>query len=439
MLNWTPCGIISLVEPLAKAAHSVGPLCRLCFTMRMRKGTYYRAALTSLFLCLLACLPSYTQAVSSTSEDEQALSAATQGLCRTQVAMLGENAAHGDGHTVAFKVALVERLVDQCGFNSVFFEASHDEFIHLNKRLRLGQAVTSEDLLSAVGGIWKFDREFLPLAPFLLARAQTGRVFLGGLDDQLGQLGQNYANDEMVAELTNLLPEPKRHRCSTALHKRIYYDYPESAPYSKLDQLQISSCLSDIRTASTVDKATGSVEKGERLEMISAAQRCVSRDFSSNAVNMVNRDRSMFQTFEWLQSRPPKRHKTIVWAATVHIAKQGNPAWGDRTGTNFGSFVHRKYGDHAYSLGFSALTGSYRQGKGKFPLLPPAPPDSVEFRALRDKSASASYVGPSQLAAMGTSPGAFFIHSYQVLPWSNFLDGVVVFRAEHQPSDMRDK
>ena len=409
--------------------------------MRMRKGTYYRAALTSLFLGLLACLPAYTQAVSSTPEDEQALSAATQGLCRTQVAMLGENAAHGDGHTVAFKVALVERLVDQCGFNSVFFEASHNEFIHLNKRLRLGQAVTSEDLLSAVGGIWKFDREFQPLAPFLLARAQTGRVFLGGLDDQLGQLGQNYANDEMVAELTNLLPEPKRQRCSTALHKRIYYDYPESAPYSKLGQSQISTCLSDIRTASTVDKATGSVEKGERLEMISAAQRCVSRDFSSNAVNMVNRDRSMFQTFEWLQSRPPKRHKTIVWAATVHIAKQGNPAWGDRTGTNFGSFVHRKYGDHAYSLGFSALTGSYRQGKGKFPLLPPAPPDSVEFRALRDKSASASasYVGPSQLAAMGTSPGAFFIHSYQVLPWSNFLDGVVVFRAEHQPSDMRDK
>jgi len=84
----------------------------------------------------------------------------------------------------------------------------------------------------------------------------------------------------------------------------------------------------------------------------------------------VNRDRSMFQTFEWLQSRPPKRHKTIVWAATVHIAKQGNPAWGDRTGTNLGSFVHRKYGDHAYSLGFSALTGSYRQGKEKFPLLP---------------------------------------------------------------------
>jgi erythromycin esterase-like protein len=89
------------------------------------------------------CLPARAQSVSNTSEDDEALSAATQGLCRTQVAMLGESATHGDGHTLAFKVALVERLVDQCGFDSVFFEANHDEFIHLNRQLRSGQVVTA--------------------------------------------------------------------------------------------------------------------------------------------------------------------------------------------------------------------------------------------------------------------------------------------------------
>jgi erythromycin esterase-like protein len=168
-------------------------------------------------------------------------------------------------------------------------------------------------------------------------------------------------------------------------------------------------------------------------------QRWVDRDFSSDAENIVNRDRSMFQNFEWLQSRLPKRHKVIVWAATVHIAKQGDPTWGDRVGTNFGSFVHRTYGNHAYSLGFSALTGSYRQGKGNFPVMPSAPRDSVEIHALQDGRASASYVGPSQLAAMGAISGAFFRYSYQTFSWSEFLDGVVVFRAEHPPSDMRDK
>jgi erythromycin esterase-like protein len=391
----------------------------------------------ALLILSLSCLPTCAQSVSSTSEDEEALRAVTQGLCRTQVAMLGESATHGDGHTLAFKVALVERLVDQCGFDGVYFEANHDEFIQLNKHLRSGQAVTSEDLFTAVGGIWKFYREFQPLAPFLLERAQTGRVFLGGIDDQLGQLGQDYANVEMLAELTDLLPQPERQRCSTALHKRVYYDYSDTAPYSTLDRSQIVTCLSEVQVAAAADKTTKRTDREERAEMIAATQRWVNRDLSSNAENIVNRDRSMFQNFEWLQSRRPKRHKVIVWAATVHIAKRGDPTWGDHTGTNFGSFIHRKYGDHAYSLGFGALSGSYRQGKRNFPVMPSAPPTSAEIKALQNGTASANYLRPSQLAAMGAQPGAFFRHSYQTFAWSEFLDGVVVFRAEHPPNDMR--
>ena len=393
----------------------------------------------ALLIATCICLPARAQSVLSASEDEEALRAATQGLCRTQIAMLGESATHGDGHTLAFKVALVERLVDQCGFDSVFFEANHDEFINLNKRLRSGQVVTSEDVLSAIGGLWKFYREFQPLASFLLARAQTGRVFLGGIDDQLGQLGQAYANDGMIAELTDLLPQPERQSCSTALHKRVYYDYSNVAPYSKVDRSQIATCLSEIRASAAADKTTSGTEREDRLEMISATERWVDRDFSSDAENIANRDRSMFQNFEWLQSRLPKRHKVIVWAATVHIAKQGDPTWGDGSGTNFGSFVHRKYGNRAYSLGFSALTGSYRQGKGNFPAMPDASPNSVETHALQNSSGSAGYIGPLQLAAMGTLPGALFRHSYQTFSWSEFLDGVVVFRVEYPPVDIRSK
>jgi len=353
--------------------------------------------------------------------------------------MLGESATHGDGHTLACKVALVERLVEQCGFDGVYFEANHDEFIHLNQRLRSGQAVTSEELITAVGGLWKFYREFQPLASFLLVRAQTGRIFLGGIDDQLGQIGQGYANVEMVADLTNLLPQPERQICRTALHKRVYYDYSDAAPYSTLDHSQIVTCLSTTQGAAAADKTTKRADREERLEMIAATQRWVDRDFSSNAKNTVDRDRSMFQNFEWLQSRRPKRHKVIVWAATVHIAKLGDPTWGDRTGTNFGSLIHRKYGKHAYSLGFGALSGSYRLGNGNLPEMPSAPPNSVEMNALQNDNASSSYVGPSQLAEMSVKPGAFFRHSYQTLLWSDFLDGVVAFRSEYPPSDMRAK
>jgi erythromycin esterase-like protein len=68
---------------------------------------------TAILLIFLVYLPAYAQSESMSSGDEAALSAATKGLCHTQVVMLGESLTHGDGHTVAFKVALIERLIDR--------------------------------------------------------------------------------------------------------------------------------------------------------------------------------------------------------------------------------------------------------------------------------------------------------------------------------------
>lgn len=394
----------------------------------------------AVFSVALFCNLGHSQSVPINPEDEDAVNAATDGLCHSQMAMLGESATHGDGHTVAFKVALVERLIDQCGFDSVFFESSHYEFINLNRRLRMGQAVTAGDVLSAVGGLWEFDQEFQPLVPFLLARARAGKVFLGGIDDQLGQIGQEYANAEMATELTDLLPQPERQACHLAMHKRIYNDYAEASPYSEADHAQLGACLSQMDRANAADQAISQEKKRERRELISAVQRWIGRDFTSDAAFIVNRDRSMFRNFEWLLRQRPGRHKVIVWSATVHIAKQGDPTWGDRTGTNFGSFVHRKYGDRASSLGFSALTGFYKEvGRRGVQEMPAAPPGSVEAQALRGNHADAVYVGPARLAAMGTVPGAFFRHSYQTLSWSTFLDGVIVFPEEHPPTDARRK
>jgi erythromycin esterase-like protein len=399
----------------------------------LEESMHYAVLVIALF-----CLPAHAESASVRSGDEVALVAATHALCHRRVAMLGESATHEDGHTHAFKVALVERLIDRCGFDSVLFEASHYEFIDLNRRLRIGQALGNSDVLSAVGGVWEFNQEFRPLAPFLLTKAQAGQVFLGGMDDQLGQFGQDYANNEMVTELTNPLPEKERQACSTALHKRIYNDYTEATPYSKSNRAQIESCLSEMDRANAADRISDDETRTERQEMISAAQRCIGRDFTSDAEYMPNRDRSMFQNFEWLRKQQPKRHKVIIWAATVHVAKQGDPTWGDRTGTNFGSLVHQRYGSHAFSLGFSSLTGFYRQGRRGIKQIPPAPPNSVEAQACCGKN-DAVYVGAARLDSMGTVPGAFFRHSYQTLRWSAFVDGLVIFHEGYPPADVRGK
>jgi erythromycin esterase-like protein len=388
-------------------------------------------------LLSVVVLPHATSSSHGDSGDENALAVATHDLCHHQVAMLGESAMHGDGRTEAFKVALVERLVNECGFDSVFFEASHYEFLNIARRLRTGQAVSEDQVSAAVGGLWKSDREFQPLVPFLLAKARAGQISLGGIDDQLGGMGQDYANVAMVTELTGFLPQQRRQDCSLALHRRIYSD--ETTPYSESDRSQITTCLADMQRAVAGDRTTDPAGREERQEMISAVQRWISRDFTSDAEWIVARDRSMFRNLEWLRRQRPRRHKVILWAATVHIAKQADPTWGDHTGTNFGSFVHRKYGARAFSLGFSALTGSYRQGRRDFHELPAAPSDSMEAQALRGSGLDAVYVGSAQLASMGVVPGAVFRHSYETLPWANFVDGIVVFRAEQPPTSIEAK
>ena len=161
--------------------------------------TFLRTILAVLVCAVMTHMPAHAQADPG---DQDALTAVTHDLCPRQVAMLGESATHGDGRTETFKVALVERLINECGFDSVFFEASHIEFLHLTRQLRTGPPVSADQLSSAIGGLWKFDREFQPLVPLLLAKAQAGQIALGGIDDQLGQLGQDYANVEMVTELT---------------------------------------------------------------------------------------------------------------------------------------------------------------------------------------------------------------------------------------------
>lgn len=402
----------------------------------MSKVFLFCAALST----VLICTSGYSQSHLINSVDRDALNAAADALCSRQIAMLGESPTHGDGHTTAFKVALVEQLIDQCGFNSVLFEASHYEFINLNRRLRMHQPVAASDVLSAVGGLWEFDREFQPLASFLLAKASEGTVFLGGLDDQLGQRGQDYANIAMVSELTSLLPNRERLPCSLALHKRIYYEYTDTSPYSRSDRQQIADCLSEIKRANTANRYPGKEVKIERQEMVAAAQRCIDRDFASDSAATVGRDRSMFRNFKWLVRQQPTTPKIIIWSATVHIAKQGDPTWGDRSGTNFGSLVHKKYGRRAFSLGFSALGGSYKGiGKHEVQDMPAAPGNSVEAQAFRGTHSDATFIDQTRLAGMGIVPGAFFRHSYQTLQWSAFLDGVVVFRQEFPPRDALKK
>ncbi len=360
-----------------------------------------------------------------------ALDAAMRDTCNRQVVMLGET-THGDGTTVAFKAALIERLVSRCGFKAVFFEASFYDFLALDRKLRAREPAGPELLQAAVGGLWRYDAEFQPLVPFLLTRAAAGQLALGGIDDQVGAAGSFYANDAMPLEVTEALPEPRRSECRTLFHQRLYWQF--EGGYQPAHRAALRACAAAAMGA-TAASAGDPVTRGERLQMLANIDRQLARDLGPTEAYIVARDRSMYLNFQWLAERLPPGTKIIVWAANAHIAADAT-ASGEYAGpTNLGAFIKQAYGARAFALGISALSGSFRWSRQEpSRALPAALPGSLETLALAGGRADSTYLGNAALKRLGVRNGVAFDYAKPAaIDWSRAFDGLVVLRAQHPP------
>ena len=376
---------------------------------------------TALALVALACAgPVDAAAPAPAPTLVPALERALHDMCRRQVVLLGE-ASHGDGATEAAKVALVQALVDRCGFRAVLFEASRYAFADLNWRLHEGQPVGSADLSEAVGGIWNADEAFQPLLPFLAERARRGRVHLDGIDYQVGSRGAHFETERLAGELVTRLPQPEADICRETLRRRIWSDY--QGGYDDAEHDHVLACLDRI-VASLRSAATGS--RSAMLRDLALSFRAwVVPDRQATPVWVAARDRAMAGNVLSALRRLTSGTKTVIWAANEHVARISD---GEVT-TPMGGFLTQTLHDRMFSLGFTAEGGRFRWTREESHAVNAAA-GSLERRALRNSSASAVYLDHRNLVAMGTLPAGVFFHMPQAQRWSDALDGLVVLREE---------
>jgi erythromycin esterase-like protein len=364
---------------------------------------------------------------------ERALDSALNDLCSRQIVFLGENGFHGDGRAVAFRSALIERLVHRCGFRAVLFEASHYDFLAIGRAARRGQPVTPAMVSSAIGGKWNEDRELDSLVAFLAEAAGTGRVTLGGLDDQLGTRGAFYSNDIMPAELAAFLPPPRAEQCHQLLEQRMSFVVPKDMTREG-HRAALKQCLVALRPAIAESRKVGETDRAEYLEMVDNFERCIARADLAPPDYSAARDRSMFLNLRWLKARIPGNAKIVIWTENAHLRKDAGPMT-DSSGPSLGFYVHQAYGSAAFSVGSTAAGGSYRWDARTTRPVQPAPPGSVEATVLAESPANAVYVAPARLRKFGkASAGAFDDHQQKVALWHNIYDALVVFRDERPPS-----
>jgi erythromycin esterase-like protein len=360
-------------------------------------------------------------------------------LCGKSVALLGESPVHGFGKTLEFKVELVRRLIDECHYNAFFIESGTYDFLNIQIRLKSGQEVTEQMIAAAIGGLWA-TREVQPLIPFLLDRAKAGRVILGGLDDQLGR--GTYAQREMASDLVEYLQGDEKARCLAILQRHTLWQYTDDSPYGPQDKALILGCLDRIEAGLTKAPSSAAPFREDYTEMAESLKSLFGWDFRQNIPKGVDesildrndRDHWMYVNFHWLLSRLPAHSKVIVWAASVHVAKDLSGVPGEEGLVPFGFYVRRDFKDRAFALGFSAYSGSYAFVGQPVRQLSDAPDTSLEWRSFANRGdPDTVYVPLKQLRKFGSVGARPLGISFKTARWDDVLDGLLVFREERAP------
>jgi len=356
------------------------------------------------------------------SAQEPALDALVKDVCDRRIVLLGEDANHGSGATLAVKVELVRRLVTECHFSAVLFESQVYDFIDLEHAVA-ARSATPGLVRDAIGGLWSKARDTGVLAEFLLAKATARRVTLGGLDPQVGGATQRYTQQQLPGVLAAHLSDARARTCEEEFARLTNYRYNDSISYDAATRARLRSCVTDVQGALAQRMQSPAV-----LEAGVMARNLL-RYFEMSDGDAFNvRDRAMFENLHWYLEGLAKDAKVIVWCATVHAAKR---AIGSGSNMPLGAMVSAEYGDRAAAIGFSALGGSFGRPGRPETVLESVAAGSLEARAMTGFAGASRYVDREALHGYGTVVGrAINYRKRESADWSTVLDGVVVLREE---------
>ncbi|MGN2248014.1 erythromycin esterase family protein [Frateuria sp. GZRR35] len=372
-------------------------------------------------LCFIVATASWAHAAPAAAPLDPVIHA----LCSKDVVLLGEDANHAAATTLQVKSRLVERLVARCGFRGVVFESQFYDMLAAQRHLAAGSG-TRQQLTDAIGALWSRYPSFAPLADWLFKETRAGRIYVAGMDPQVGGITAYYTQQRLPGVLAGVLAGGRRRTCEQVIGRHDRWTYDDTHPFDSRALDQLRGCLRDIRAG--LDARPAGVSPDVRAMADSYTDYLAFADGDPGGL----RDRAMYANLKRIRASWPAGTRVIVWCASVHAARSLE---GARPGVRpFGSYVHASLGDHAAAVGFSALSGSYGQvgGRGPAHTLVPAAPGSLEAVAYAHaERAPLRFLDRGQLRALGKVSGRALVYGTPyTLDWSKVLDGVIVLREE---------
>lgn len=382
------------------------------------------------FLCLCCATAAPTWATprdnpARAAPTSRGIDRAVQMLCSKQIVLLGEDNHHASAATIALKVQLVKRLVQQCGFRGVVFESQFYDMLNFEHSIAAGFA-TREQLADAIGAVWSRYAAFAPLETWLFTEASAGRVRVAGMDPQVGGITDRYSLEQLPAVLSSVLAGERRVECERIIKRQNQATHDDAYPFDAQALRRLKSCVQVIRGR------LAAMGHGAPTDLKAMADSYANYLECADGSGPGLRDRAMYRNLAWMRARWPEDTRIVIWTASVHAAKtfaDGSPEF-----RPLGSYVHEALGERAAAIDFTVLGGRYGNvgGHGALHVIPAAARGSLEARAFAEAgSGTLRFLDHAQLKAMGPiSARALDYSKPSVLDWSQVLDGMIVLRKE---------
>ena len=336
-------------------------------------------------------------------------------VCQKQIVLLGELPTHGEAHAFDAKARIADRLIAQCGFSAILFEAPMYDFIGM-ARAADTRTATPEHLDNAIGRFW-LSRELTPWRRALFDAATQQRLVVGGIDDQISITSQ-YARATLPRLIGAASPESTATECRETVSRHLGWTYDATTPFDEREQLKLQRCARN-----AADAASRSPDAVDRA-MLESFARYSDRQRPGAA---SSRDESMYRNVVWHVDRLPPNSRVVIWTATVHAARQrGSLPW-----VPLGAQVVARWGDRVGSVGFTAYAGHTSMAGRPASPISAAPPGSLEATATSDSTSA--LLDAEKLRAIGRAPSRL-LGRFSSEMWSDFFDVVVVIRQEVAPT-----
>ena len=368
-------------------------------------------------VAMIAFVPIRTVAREQERTPQSIVDGVVKAVCTKQIVLLGEAPTHGETLGFDAKAKIADRLIAQCGFTAILFEAPVYDFIGFDRAVQ-ARAATQDQLDNAIGRFW-WTRELTPWRRALFEAATQRRVTVGGLDDQVS-ITSRYAVAELPRLIAAASSDTTATPCRDTVSRNLSYTYDAKTPFDEAEQIRLQTCA---RNAANAAAATRSIDASDRIMLESFARYADRQHVGVTS----SRDESMYRNLAWYLEQIPANSRVIVWTATVHAARQR----GSLADVPLGARVVERWGDRVGTVGFTAYAGFTSRAGRPASRIADAPADSLE--ATTTSQSDWVLLGSEQLRAIGRISSRL-LGKFVTDTWSDYFDAVVVIRQEIAPT-----